>query len=230
MKKLLLLICSMGFLVSSYPTVAQQKNQGNLVQLSQNKVKNKKPLSGTKIIINPGHGGEETGAVGATGYFAKDANLQVSKLLAEELRQNGAIVVMTRDDDRYLSLGDRQAIIKQEEPTIAITIHYTLAADGEDAEKVQGIRAFWYHPQSQGLAVFIHNSLTRKLGRASGGVFWNNLALTRPDISPSVVLELGFFSNPQEFEWITNTQEQRKLATVLAQSITEWLQKTQKSQ
>ncbi|RUT09890.1 hypothetical protein DSM106972_003850 [Dulcicalothrix desertica PCC 7102] len=227
MKLVSLLLCSVSLLLFNSFTLAQQQHEANIVPATVRKTKNQKPLSDIKILINPGHGGQETGAVGVNGYFAKNINLKVSKLLAVELQKRGAIVVMTRDDDRDLSLSERQAIINQEEPTIAVTIHYTFAEDDEDAEKVKGIRAFWYHPQSQSLAVFIHNYLTRKLGRSSGGVFWNNLALTRPEVAPSVVLELGFFSNPEEFEWITNTDEQKKLALTLALAITQWFNKAQ---
>jgi N-acetylmuramoyl-L-alanine amidase len=227
MKLVSLLLCSVSLLLFNSFTLAQQQHEANIASATVRKAKNQKPLSGIKILINPGHGGQETGAVGVNGYFAKNVNLKVSKLLAVELQKRGAIVVMTRDDDRDLSLSERQAIINKEEPTIAVTIHYTFAEDSQDAEKAKGIRAFWYHSQSQSLAVFIHNYLTRKLGRSSGGVFWNNLALTRPEVAPSVVLELGFFSNPEEFEWITNTKEQKKLALTLALAITEWFNKAQ---
>ncbi|BDA66633.1 hypothetical protein CAL7716_007990 [Calothrix sp. PCC 7716] len=227
MKLVSLLLCPISLLLFNSFTLAQQRHEANIASATVRKAKNQKPLSGIKILINPGHGGQETGAVGVNGYFAKNINLKVSKLLAVELQKRGAIVVMTRDDDRDLSLSERQAIINQEEPTIAVTIHYTFAEDGQDAEKAKGIRAFWYHPQSQSLAVFIHNYLTRKLGRSDSGVFWNNLALTRKEVAPSVVLELGFFSNPEEFEWITNTKEQKKLALTLALAITEWFDKAQ---
>lgn len=203
--------------------------QANPLLNKSSTIKNQKPLSGIKIVINPGHGGRETGAVGPTGYLAKNANLQVSKLLAAELRKQGAIIIMTREDDRDLTLSDRQAIIYREQPAIAITIHYTFAEDYQNAETTKGIRAFWYHPQSHNLAISIHNYLIRKLRRESGGVFWNNLALTRPEIAPSIVLELGFFSNPEEFEWITNSKEQTKLAIALAESIIQWFQQTQKN-
>ncbi|WP_233787268.1 N-acetylmuramoyl-L-alanine amidase family protein [Dulcicalothrix desertica] len=224
----MLLLCPISLLLFVSPTLAQQQYEANVAQASVIKAKSQKSLSGVKIVINPGHGGEETGAVDPTGYFASYANLKVSKLLAAELRKYGAIVVMTRDNDKYLSLSARQEIINQEQPTIAVTIHYTFAEDYEDAEQTKGIRAFWYHPQSKSLAVFIHNYLTRKLGRAEGGVFWNNLALTRPEVAPSVVLELGFFSNPEEFEWITNNKEQTKLASTLALSIVEWFKNAKK--
>ncbi|WP_051036695.1 N-acetylmuramoyl-L-alanine amidase family protein [Calothrix sp. PCC 6303] len=226
MKLLLLLLCPINLLLFDFSGAVQQQYIANNIP-NVGRLKNQKPLSGKKILINPGHGGKETGAVGATGYFAAQANLKVSKLLAAELQKHGAVVVMTRDDDRYLSLSDRQAIINREKPTIALTIHYTFAEDGQNAEQTQGIRTFWYHPQSESLALFIHNYLIRQLRRSSAGVFWNNLALTRPKIAPSVVLELGFFSNPQEFEWITNPQEQKKLAITLASGIVEWFETVQ---
>ncbi len=182
------------------------------------------PLSGIKILVNPGHGGQETGAAGPTGYLAKDVSLSVSKLLRDELVLRGAIVVMTREDDIELSLSDRQAMIDQQEPAIAITIHYTAVPDDGDAENSKGIRTFWYHSQAHSLAVFLHNYLVNQLERSSMGVFWNNLALTRPSTAPSVVMELGFMTNPEEFEWIVNTNEQKKLARVLADGIVEWFQ------
>ena len=73
------------------------------------------------------------------------------------------------------------------------------------------------HPQC-----FLHNYLTEKLERPDAGIFWNNLALTRPHTAPAILLELGFMINPEEFEWITNEQEQQKLAVTLAEGIKEW--------
>jgi N-acetylmuramoyl-L-alanine amidase len=181
-----------------------------------------KPLSGIKILLDPGHGGKESGASGPTGYLEKDVNLAVSKLLRDELLKLGANVVMTREDDRDVSLPERQAIINREEPAISVSIHYNSLPDNGDAENTKGVGTFWYNSQAQSLAVFMHNYLVNKLGRPSYGVFWNNLALTRPATAPSVLLELGFMSNPNEFEWVTDTQEQKKLAKALAEGITEW--------
>ena len=66
--------------------------------------------------------------------------------------------------------------------------------------------------------------LVKNLKRESAGVFWNNLALTRPHIAPSVLLELGFMINPDEFEWITDSQAQEQLASTLAQGISDWFE------
>ncbi|BAQ61754.1 N-acetylmuramoyl-L-alanine amidase [Geminocystis sp. NIES-3708] len=185
-------------------------------------------LEGVTILLDPGHGGNELGSLGSTGYPEKDVNLVVSLLLAQNLRNLGAQVYLTREDDRFVALGDRQKIINQLKPTLAFSIHYNALPDGGDAEKTKGVSTFWYHPQAHDLAVFMHNYLTEKLNRSSAGVFWNNLALTRPNIAPSVLLELGFMINPYEFEWITNTEAQQKLALTIAEGINTWIMKNEK--
>jgi len=180
------------------------------------------PLSGIKIVLDPGHGGKESGASGPTGYLEKDVNLIISKLLRDELVKRGAKVVMTRDDDRDVSLGERQVIINTEEPAIALSIHYNSLPDNGDAENTKGFGTFWYHPQSHSLAVFLQNYVVKNLRKPAYGVFWNNLALTRPHVAPAVLLELGFMSNPDEFEEIVNPQQQKKMANTLADGITQW--------
>ena len=60
-------------------------------------------VAGKLIVIDPGHGGEDPGAVGAAGVYEKDIVLEVSKKLAEILRQAGAEVLLTRENDRDLS-------------------------------------------------------------------------------------------------------------------------------
>lgn len=181
-----------------------------------------KPLSGIKILLDPGHGGKEPGARGPNGYLEKDVNLTVSKLVRDELIKRGATVVMTREDDKEVSLSDRQAIIDREEPAISISIHYNSLPDDGDAENTKGVATFWYHPQAHDLAIFMQNYLVKARKRPSYGVFWDNLALTRPASAPSILLELGFMSNPDEFEWVTDEKEQKKLAKAVADGIVEW--------
>ncbi|TFI56184.1 N-acetylmuramoyl-L-alanine amidase [Mastigocladus laminosus UU774] len=181
-----------------------------------------KPLSGIKILLDPGHGGKEPGASGPNGYLEKDVNLKVSKLVRDELVKRGATVVMTREDDKEVSLPQRQAIIDQEQPAISISIHYNSLPDDGDAENTKGVATFWYHPQAHDLAIFMQKYLVKTRKRPSYGVFWDNLALTRPATAPSILLELGFMSNPDEFEWVTDEKEQKKLARAIAQGIVKW--------
>ncbi len=186
------------------------------------KTNDRLPLNNIEIAIDPGHGGEETGAKGPTGYPEKEINLIISRLLETELTRLGAEVYLTRQEDVDVSLKERMAAIDKIKPDLAISIHYNALPDSGDAENTKGISTFWYHTQAHAPAEFLHNYLVKELNRPDAGIFWNNLALTRPHTAPTLLLELGFMINPEEFEWITNRQEQQKLAKTLAEGIKEW--------
>ena len=182
------------------------------------------PLKDIKILLDAGHGGkEDLGSRSPTGYPEKNATLITSQLLQTELQNRGAKVVMTRNDDSDVDLAARIAKINQEEPTLSISIHYNALPDDGDAINTVGVGAFWYNAQAEDFAKFINTYIANKLNRRNYGVYWNNLALARPTIAPSVLLELGFMINPVEFEWIIDPQQQKLLATTLADGITEWI-------
>ena len=188
---------------------------------------NSKSLAGIKILLDPGHGGPDSGASGPTGYHEKQVTLIMAKLVRDQLLARGATVYMTREEDKDVTLEQRVAMIDKIKPAIAISIHYNSLPDEGDAQNTQGFGAFWYNAQAHSLAVFMHNYVVKKLGRSSYGVFWDNLALTRPTTAPSVLLEVGFMSNPVEFEWVTNPQEQPKMANAIAEGIAQWFASTQ---
>lgn len=190
------------------------------IQLDQ---KSSLPLSGIRIVIDPGHGGpEDLGGVGPTGEREKQFTLIISKLVRDRLLAKGATVYMTRETDVDLDLPPRVALIEKQQPAIAISFHYNALPDQGDVFHTKGVGAFWYQPQAHSLAVFLHNYLIQKLGRPDYGVFWDNLALTRPAIAPSILLELGFMTNPFEFEWVKDPQAQQQLADAIAEGITLW--------
>ena len=206
--------------ISATPAVEVRSDRGLVEDLIQTNPS--LPLSNIEILLDPGHGGEETGSKGPTGYPEKEINLIISKLLKQELTQLGAKVYLTREEDKDVSLKERMAAIDRLKPDLAISIHYNALPDSGDAENTQGISTFWYNTQAHAPAIFLHNYLVEKLNRPDAGTFWNNLALTRPHTAPSILLELGFMINPEEFEWITNKQEQQRLAKTLAEGIKEW--------
>ena len=186
-----------------------------------------KPLMGLNILLDPGHGSKEDyGSRGPTGYPEKDVTLITSKLLRDRLEQMGARVYMTREGDDDILPEARVAAINKIEPAIALSIHYNALPDDGDAENTKGVAAFWYHPQSHGLAQFLHDYLVENLKRDSYGVYWGNLALVRPTVTPSVLLELGFMIHPEEFEWIINPQQQKLLAETLADGVAAWFKQT----
>ncbi|MBV9385216.1 MAG: N-acetylmuramoyl-L-alanine amidase [Chroococcidiopsidaceae cyanobacterium CP_BM_ER_R8_30] len=180
------------------------------------------PLTGIKILLDPGHGGTDSGTTGPTGLNEKVVTLVMAKLVRKQLVARGATVYLTREEDKTVGLADRVAMIDKLQPAISISLHYNSLPDDGDAQHTQGLGAFWYNAQAHSLAVFLHNYIVNKLGRPSYGVFWDNLFLTRPTSAPSILLELGFMSNPVEFEWVVNPQQQQKLAVAIADGITQW--------
>lgn len=185
-------------------------------------IRGDRPLRGLRILLDPGHGGTEKGALGLDGTPEKAVNLAISLQLKTFLEQRGATVILTRNDDRDVSLGDRVQQIQNSQPTIALSLHHNALPDQGDAEKTRGIAAFWYHPQSHPLAQFLHDQLVRRLQRPSYGVYWGNLALTRPTAAPAVLLELGFMTNPWEYEAVSDPQEQTRVARAIADSLAAW--------
>jgi N-acetylmuramoyl-L-alanine amidase len=182
-------------------------------------------LSGVKILLDPGHGSQnDLGSVGPTGVPEKDVTLAVSQRLQAELKRRGATVSMTREGDDDLFPQDRVAKINEVEPAIALSIHYNALPDSGDAINTAGIGTFWYHAQSHDLAAFLYHHLIETLNRPAYGIFWDNLALTRPTVAPAVLLELGFMINPTEFEWIIDPQAQQQLARRLADGIEAWVE------
>jgi N-acetylmuramoyl-L-alanine amidase len=75
------------------------------------------------IVIDPGHGGVETGAVGPSGLQEKDLTLDLARRLKALLSRQGVTVVLTRDDDRILPLDERTAIANHNRAILFISLH-----------------------------------------------------------------------------------------------------------
>jgi len=80
-----------------------------------------------KVVVDPGHGGKDPGAVGPTGLKEKDVNLEIGLRLKEILEGMGLLVVMTREDDTFVPLAERTALANREAADIFISIHCNAA-------------------------------------------------------------------------------------------------------
>ena len=98
------------------------------------------------IIIDPGHGGRDGGAVGYKRHLEKDIVLQVSKRLAKLLRQEGYRVKMTRDKDKTLSLKWRTKFTRKNRPDLFISIHAN-SVPKKNAHKAKGIEIYYLDPK-----------------------------------------------------------------------------------
>ena len=181
-----------------------------------------KPLSGTSFVLDPGHGGHDRGAIGPNGALEKDLNLAFALKLRNELRRRGADVYMTRETDVFVSLSDRVDFIEAHKPALALSIHHNSLPDGMDAEDISGFGAYWYNEQAFEPAASLFRLFVSKTGNRADGVFWDDLALPRTTGAPTVLLEMGYMSNPWDFEFLIEPKAQDKRARALADAIVEW--------
>lgn len=193
------------------------------------------------VVIDAGHGGEDGGASSAAGLVEKDVNLEISKLLCEMLRADGINVVMTREDDRLLY--DRNVDYHGRKKKLDLAARLTIADTTPDAifisihmnsftnPKYSGLQV-WYSPNdpdSSTLAGLIQSKNkstlqpenTRKTKVATSSIF-----LLENATCPAVLVECGFLSNPAEAALFETDEYKQKVASMLFDSITEFLEKS----
>lgn len=173
-------------------------------------------LAGKVIMLDPGHGGVETGAVSpVTGLREKDANLAVALYLTELLEASGATVLMTRDTDRRATppeildpvpeserlrtdLDYRTRLANQARVDLFLSIHANGGVAGD-----AGTETFWTQTnfnagRSRELATLIQDELVRTLGRRDRGVKTDIFYVIRYTEAPAALAELAFVSHPDE--------------------------------
>lgn len=187
------------------------------------KISPEKPLQNIIIAIDAGHGGNEHGAIGCCGDMEKDINLAIAKELKAQLEKRGAKIVMTRENDIDLSLADRVKIAKDKNAAISISIHANALPDGADPLKNRGTSVYYYHNQAKSLADNILNSMTSQLGTQNDKVRQGSLALVRPTSSVSVLIEVAYMINPDDYELLTDVNFQANCAKAITDGIEKYL-------
>ncbi|MEH7236149.1 SH3 domain-containing protein [Bacillus sp. JJ1562] len=157
-------------------------------------------LKGKTIIIDPGHGGNDSGAIGVSGTYEKNLNLRTAQMVVDKLNASGANVVMTRNSDNYVSLRSRISISHYRNTDAFVSIHYDSIYD----RNVRGVTSYYYKNSDVGLASNIQSELVKNTGFKNRQHRQGNYQVLRENRNPSVLLELGFLSNPTE-EYTVNT-------------------------
>lgn len=179
------------------------------------------PLSGISILLDPGHGGADPGALGPLGasYAEKHINFGLAKKLETVLKIMGATVEMTRQDDSSVSLNNRLAMSRQMRPDLFISIHANSVDDSANINEIYGFSIYYKEPIATKLSDQILRDTVTLLGRKDRGAHVKNFYVTRGTWAPSVLLETGFVPNPIEFEWLADDLSQMQLATEIARSV-----------
>lgn len=185
--------------------------------------KGDKPLKGTVIMLDPGHGGDDSGATGplGTSYPEKKVNLNTALKLKNELQELGAEVLMTRTTDKTLSLSDRLTASRDAKPDLFVSLHSNSMAENVDISKIEGFSVHYKEALAKTIAQELLESSV-DAGRRGRGIYWANFYVVRGTWTPSVLIEMGFMPNPREAELLTDELEQSNLAKQLASGIVDY--------
>lgn len=183
------------------------------------------PLANKVIVLDPGHGGADGGAVGADQTLEKEIALTVSQKLRDYLQQAGAEVFLTRETDRDLADDDtrsisqrkvediknRVAFIEEKDPDIFITIHLNALP----STQWRGAQTFYHpsQPNSKGLAETIQEEIKTNLANTNReALAINSVYVLKYANRPAALVEIGFLSNPDERELLKQSSYQDKMA------------------
>ena len=179
-----------------------------------------RPLRGLTIAVDPGH--PPIGATGPTGLWEPQATLWVGERLAAMLRARGATVLMTRTTMDPVALGDRPAIARRGNAHLLVSIHLNALPDGVNPFKAQGTGTYFFRAQAEPLARAVQRSLVDRLALPDLGVYYDNLALTRPTWMPSILCEGAFLMMPDQEAALRTPQFQDLYARGIADGIEEY--------
>lgn len=165
------------------------------------------PLKGIRVVLDPGHGGEDLGAVGVAGTREKDLNLRTARAVAEELERAGARVAMTRREDREVAgpgasaeeeLAARVRAAEEAGGQLFLSLHYNARPETTLARVAHGTHVYYYHPQSRALARSLAGALAEAIGEPDHAHLWRSFHVIRQTAMPAVLVEVNFLSNPEE--------------------------------
>jgi len=197
------------------------------------------PLDGATVVLDPGHGGSETGAVGANGLSEAALNLAVAELARAELEAAGARVVLTRSADYRMALASRAEIATRLQARAMVSIHHNGDADGPSPRP--GTETFFQitSPESRRLSGLVYEEVTAALEAydvawvadrdagakfrpsAEGGDYYG--ILRRSAGVPSVLSEALFLSNPPEAELLERGEVRQAEAEAISRAVVRFL-------
>lgn len=181
-------------------------------------------LEGITILVDPGHGGSENGAIGCLGDKEKDINLSIANELKELLCLMGATVVTTRECDANVSLEDRVKMGRENCSNIFVSIHLNSIPDIKfDVHKHKGTSVYYYNQNSKDLAKHVLNSVVNKLGTRNDGLRTASFAVIRPTEYVGILVEVAYMTNPIDSVLYTTEDFARDTAKSIADGIFNYL-------
>lgn len=226
--KTLILHCNLKRPGKFFGYILENDQNGNLVLSFRQPVKS---ISNLTVLIDPGHGGTPGAVDQSKKYRECDQTLAISRYFASYLCSAGATVYMTRNDDSEVSLETRRLMSQQIKPDLTISIHL----DGAEDKSKNGSSTFYYKPFSQPLASCINNRIAAVyassvypdnptlLKSANGGARYYPFYVTRTDVCPAVLCEVGFITHEVECRYLFDPAYQQTFAKAIFDGVCDFV-------
>lgn len=181
------------------------------------------PRNRFRVVIDPGHGGPDPGAVGIGGLREKDVVMDVSLQVAQLLQARGVMVTMTRSSDIDLDLPPRVSIANRSGANAFVSIHANAISMARP--DVNGVETFFF---SGGPSRSLAGALQRRMmaispGTRDRGVKQGNFFVIRRTVMPAALVEMGFVTGAIDAPRLANPQFRRTMALAIAAGILDFL-------
>lgn len=184
-------------------------------------------LSGKTIVIDPGHGGTDSGTIGSkTGVYESKLNIQISTKLKEELEKAGVKVVMTRENkgtweeptDVGLTWNQRGRAIRNSNADLLLSIHNNY---NENSRAIYGVQILYRHDDSKDLVAVMQSKFNQDLGVINDEIKSEYRVLDYGQ-QPGIIVECGFLSNREDEKRIQTAEYQDKIVSIIMDSLIEY--------
>ncbi len=184
------------------------------------------PLHDIIIYVDAGHGGYDTGALGtakASGPNEKDINYDTAFALQKRLESLGATVYVTPQTDTQNDFNVRMQTAAEKKADFYISLHCnSVAGSGATAN---GVEVFYYFGRHKEYAETLTDNLAEYTNRTNRGEKFSNFRVTLNSLTPSVLMEMGFISNPQQYDDMLTKESVFNTVNSIADSIIESIPK-----
>ena len=180
-------------------------------------------LSGMIIAVDAGHGGDNKGALGATGVLEKEVTLSIVRHLQDTLLHRGARVVLTRSSDMEIGTADRIDRAISSGARILVSIHCNSIGESSDPLLIQGTSTYYRYIGFRPLASIMYNAMLQ-LGLTQFGMTGGfNFALNGPTQLPNVLVETAFLSNPDDEMLLIDDGFRARIAQQVAKGLEDFI-------
>lgn len=175
--------------------------------------------SNRAVVIDPGHGGADSGAVGPGGLREADVTLSIGRLTARALERQGVHAVLTRTGDTTVPLEERPDLAQRDGGVVFVSIHANASRDPAAA----GTETYYDTPESQALAAAVQAEVVRALGEPDRGVRTARFYVIVSTPVPAILVEVAFISNPREEALLRDPDVQQRVAGAIARGVMAFL-------